>query len=77
MVLVGGSGMQASFKSRRGAEDKEEETAKILPFLELFLSSSAATSQGSPPHSQPHWKQVWQLAQDRICYVLLTSPTCG
>ena len=61
MVLVGESGMQASFKSRRGVEDKEEKMAKMLP-LELFLSSSAATSQGSPPHSQPHWKQVWQLA---------------
>lgn len=36
MLLVGGSGMQASFKSRRRVEDKEEEMAKILPFLELF-----------------------------------------
>jgi len=44
MVLVGGSGMQASFNSRRGTEDQEEEMAKILSFLELFLSSSAATS---------------------------------
>lgn len=30
MVLVGGSGMQPSFKSKRGIEDKEEEMAKKI-----------------------------------------------
>lgn len=50
--------MQVSSKSRIGIENKEEERAKILLFLEQFLSSSAATSQGSPPHSQPQRKKV-------------------
>lgn len=75
MALVVRSGMQVSSKSRIGIENKEEERAKILLFLEQFLSSSAATSQGSPPHSQPQWKKVC-LKTESAMSTSLSSQKC-
>lgn len=71
-VLGGVSGTQASFKMRGGREDKEEQITKIHPCNYFCLPPPEAVRDLT--QSQLHRKRVWQLLQDRTCYVLPPFP---